>query len=268
MTTDPVDEQSRSNDEHVLMKRVFRSLVRDHPYVYWTLLGGLALSPSYFFIRGFGGGNGLVIAGLNALVVAYVGDFIQLFIRESHPRDREPASALHVFVVAWFLPFLLTLSPAVQHILDPHYFDLIIWRLDPDLMASCEFIGTKSDEYNALIQRAMIPVFLHSAIFSSLVVLVPLEFFALLFLEGEERRAQRHGLIAAGCLDVATLAFLSLVATDFEVVSFVPGEGRSMLIGFMIALWIVSLLSSFQAIYVAQYQEFDDGDQAKAESRT
>jgi|GEM_PF-3305247 len=251
---DTTTNGSEATDKHSRWQIRLGKLVKNHPYAYWTLLGVLALGPAPVFITRYGPANGLIISGLNALVVAYTGDFLQLFTHLGEPKNPQRVNAFHVFVVAWLLPFLLTLSPSIQNILEPNSLDGLVRELNPDLIAHCEPDATRFSDYQSLVERATIPVFLHSAIFSSLVVLLPLEFFALLFLEDPRSRAHRHGLIVAGCLDVATLSFLSLVATNLKLARIEHLHGRYVLVTYLIALWLLSLLSSFQAIYVAQYQ--------------
>ena len=105
------------------------------------------------------------------------------------------------------------------------------------------------------IKRGFISVLLHIVIFSSLVVLVPLEFFALFFLKKDKKLYRRHILIAAGCLDVTTLFFLLTLGTQVRFINISNTPDRELLIGYLVALLAASFISSFQAIYFAQYQD-------------
>ena len=272
--------------------RIVTWLVEGHRHWYHIILGVFALLPSVFYIQKFEANSALIISGLNFLIVAYVGDFLPYFVKELDNEVNDEVSLLHVFLVAWLLPFVLTLTPSMELIQNHNYIDLIAGAAN----VLEEHPDNVIDYYNSLI----VPNFLHKALFSSLVVLVPLEFFALLVLrdrgnvirqnEGgsqkdlEEKSKtleyRRHALIAAGCLDVATLSFLSLVATDVEIAKFIgkggfdffgkiPIEAIQMLNVHLIFLWIFSLVSSFQAIYVAQYREMrqDIGSVSGGENR-
>lgn len=105
-----------------------------------------------------------------------------------------------------------------------------------------------------VLDLAATPLLARAVLFGSLVVLVPLELFALFYLQ---ELKMRHTLIAAGCLDIAMLFFLLLVASDYEVVVIIDPYVRALLIVYFTVLWAGSLLSSFQAIWLSQHMDHD-----------
>lgn len=176
------------------------------------------------------------------LAWAYLVDF--WILRVEATRDmtlaKRWASPFSVLIVAWLLPFALTVIPGIA-----------LANRDDFLLA---IAGSTKPEAHTLYLW-------HSFISGSLVVFIPLEFFTLFVLSrrptpGEEPKQSeynsvKHALITSGCLDVVTLLFLSQVATVQILVE--ADEAYKTLIAGMLLVFICSMISSLQAIYRSQF---------------
>lgn len=246
----------------VTLRPLLKWLVEDHRYVFRLMLAMVGLVPSYWLVKTFESQHGIVMTGLNLFAVAYLADFLHLFVTDTSREQTEEVGLFNVFIVAWFLPFILTVTPTIQTLMNNYSIHPAMFELDHNLIVNLksESFPIQQERLTDLKDRVFIPILLHGLLFSSLVVLVPLEFFALLFLKDKKKKKRplRHSLITAGCLDVAMLAYLSLVTTDTRLAKIYDGKGQIAVVSYLVGLWILSFISSFQAIYVAQYNDPKD----------
>jgi len=178
----------------------------------------------------------IIFAGFHVLTVLYFFDFLQLSTHREEYGSGQRVTPFHVFVVAWLLPFVMTFMPSLEHLITDIYFEALL--------------GVQSE----MIERTRMQIIVRSALFSSLVVLVPLEFFQHLFIN-KRKAFYRHALITAGCLDVAALFFLLQLATEETMVKISTPRDKRVLIFYLLSMWILSLLASFRAIYISQYSD-------------
>ena len=208
----------------------------------------LAVLPCVLIFCLFESREALILCGLHVFVVAYFVDYRHLLSRPSEADGNLPAAPVHVFLVAWFLPFVLTVAPSMQMHHNPYFIEAIVKAKRLELFSDPKL----QDDLAMILSLAATPLMARATLFGSLVVLVPLELFALFYLQDLDKR---HTLIAAGCLDIAMLFFLLLVASDGDIVMVTTPVTRYLLIFYFIILWAASLLSSFQAIWASQYRD-------------